>query len=53
MISAIVFDFDGVLVDSEPMHLRPYQEVLSSMGATLPAEEDSANYLGFDDEGIG
>jgi beta-phosphoglucomutase len=52
VISAIVFDFDGVLVDSEPLHLHSYQEVLSSMGATLPAEEYYANYLGFDDEGV-
>jgi beta-phosphoglucomutase len=52
VISAIVFDFDGVLVDSEPLHLRSYQEVLSSMGATLPAEEYYADYLGFDDEGV-
>jgi beta-phosphoglucomutase len=50
VISAIVFDFDGVLADSEPLHLRSYQEVLSSMGATLPREEYYARYLGFDDE---
>ncbi len=52
MISAIVFDFDGVLADSEPLHLRAYQEVLSSMGATLPREEYYARYLGYDDEGV-
>ena len=28
MIRAIVFDFDGVLADSEPLHLLAYQEVL-------------------------
>ena len=52
MISAIVFDFDGVLADSEPLHLRAYQEVLSTMGATLPREEYYARYLGYDDEGV-
>lgn len=52
MISAIVFDFDGVLADSEPLHLRAYQEVLASMGATLPREEYYARYLGFDDRGV-
>ena len=52
MIAAIVFDFDGVLADSEPLHLRAYQEVLSSMGATLPREEYYARYLGYDDEGV-
>jgi beta-phosphoglucomutase len=52
VISAIVFDFDGVLADSEPLHLHAYQEVLSSMGATLPREEYYARYLGYDDEGV-
>ena len=39
MISAIVFDFDGVLADSEPLHLRAYQEVLAGLGVTLRREE--------------
>jgi beta-phosphoglucomutase len=52
VISAIVFDFDGVLADSEPLHLRAYQEVLAAMGGTLPREEYYARYLGFDDEGV-
>ena len=51
MIAAIVFDFDGVLVDSEPLHLRAYQEVLAPFG-TMSAEEYSTKYLGFDDEGV-
>jgi HAD superfamily hydrolase (TIGR01509 family) len=52
MIEAIVFDFDGVLADSEPLHLRAYQEVLSGLGTTLPREEYYASYLGFDDAGV-
>jgi HAD superfamily hydrolase (TIGR01509 family) len=52
VIAAVVFDLDGVLADSEPLHLRAYQEVLSSMGATLPREEYYARYLGYDDEGV-
>lgn len=52
MISAIVFDFDGVLADSEPLHLRAYQEVFSALGMTLPREEYYARYLGFDDAGV-
>ena len=39
MIAAIVFDFDGVLADSEPLHLRAYQEVLEPLGIALPREE--------------
>ena len=52
MIAAVVFDFDGVLVDSEPLHLRAYQEVLEPLGISLPREEYYARYLGFDDGGV-
>jgi len=51
-IRAIVFDFDGVLADSEPLHLRAYQEVLTPIGVTLTREEYYARYLGYDDEGV-
>jgi beta-phosphoglucomutase len=52
MIAAIVFDFDGVLVDSEPLHLRAYQEVLEPIGLSLPREKYYASYLGYDDAGV-
>ena len=51
VIEAIVFDFDGVLADSEPIHFRVYRELLAASGATLTMEEYCARYLGFDDEG--
>jgi beta-phosphoglucomutase len=50
MIRAVVFDFDGVIVDSEPLHLRAYQSVLSSIGIALTAEEYYGRYLGYNDE---
>jgi beta-phosphoglucomutase-like phosphatase (HAD superfamily) len=52
VIKAIVFDFDGVLADSEPLHLRAYQEVLSPLGITLTGDDYYAHYLGYDDEGV-
>src|SRR4051794_30828927 len=52
MIRAIVFDFDGVLADSEPLHLRAYQEVLANLGVTLSRDEYYAAYLGYDDAGV-
>jgi beta-phosphoglucomutase len=52
MISAVVFDFDGVLSDSEPLHLRAYQQVLADRGANLSAGEYYGRYLGFDDENV-
>jgi HAD superfamily hydrolase (TIGR01509 family) len=51
-IQAIVFDFDGVLADSEPLHLRAYQDVLQPLGLELTRDEYYANYLGYDDAGV-
>ncbi len=52
MIQAIVFDFDGVLADSEPLHLRAAQEVLARYGIALTADEYYGQYVGFDDVGM-
>lgn len=46
----LVFDFDGVLADSEPLHLATYQEVLSALGVTLTREDYYANFLGYSDQ---
>ena len=50
MIRAVVFDFDGVLADSEPLHLAACQQVFAAIGVTLTREEYYARYLGYDDE---
>ncbi len=52
MIRAVVFDFDGVLADSEPLHLAAYQEVFDALGVPLTAEDYYAHYLGYDDAGV-
>ena len=49
--TAVVFDFDGVLANSEPLHLRAYQEILSELGISVDRDEYYARYLGFDDTG--
>jgi len=51
-IKAIVFDFDGVLADSEMIHFRVYNELLAPSGIQLTKEEYCEEYLGFDDEGV-
>jgi HAD superfamily hydrolase (TIGR01509 family) len=51
-LQAIVFDFDGVIANSEPLHLRAFQQVLSELGVTLSAEDYYASYLGYDDVGV-
>jgi beta-phosphoglucomutase-like phosphatase (HAD superfamily) len=48
-LRAIIFDFDGVLANTEPLHLRAYQEVLAAEGIALTEHEYYARYLGFDD----
>ena len=52
MIRGIVFDFDGVLVDSEPLHFAAYQEVFSALGASLTREDYYGHFLGYDDAGV-
>lgn len=49
---AIVFDFDGVIVNSEPIHLRATQDALAVRGVELSEEEYYGKYVGFDDAGM-
>lgn len=51
MLRAVLFDFNGVLVDDEPIHLEMFQRVLADEGITLAAEDYYAHYLGLDDRG--
>lgn len=51
MLRAIIFDFDGVVADSEPVHLAVFQRILGELGYTLSPEEYYADYLGYDDRG--
>jgi beta-phosphoglucomutase len=51
-VAAIVFDFDGVLADSEPLHLRVYQELLEPQGIQIDQPAYEARYLGYDDVGV-
>ena len=52
MLHAIVFDFDGVIADSERLHLRAYQEVLGPEGLPLTERDYYDRYLGYDDVGV-
>ena len=51
VIQAVVFDFDGVLADSEPLHLKAYQALLEPHGIHLDQAAYCERYLGYDDEG--
>jgi beta-phosphoglucomutase len=49
--AAVLFDFDGVLVNSEPLHYRAFREVLAHEQIELSEEEYYRELIGFDDKG--
>ena len=51
-IQAVVFDFDGVLADTERLHLAAYQDIFSTRSITLTRDDYYARYLGYDDYGV-
>jgi beta-phosphoglucomutase len=46
---AVVFDFDGVLVDSEPLHYRALRDALQPEGIAVSQDEYVQVYLAYDD----
>ena len=48
---AVIFDFDGVLVNSEALHHEAFRRVLRPLGLDMTWEEYNRDYLGFDDRG--
>jgi HAD superfamily hydrolase (TIGR01509 family) len=51
VLKAIVFDFDGVLANSEPLHYLAFRDVLAEQGVSLSESDYYAKYLGYDDVG--
>jgi beta-phosphoglucomutase len=51
MLSAIIFDCDGVIADTEPLHLASFQKVLEEEGLSLSKEEYFERFLALDDRG--
>ncbi|MFN7947209.1 MAG: HAD family phosphatase [Blastocatellia bacterium] len=50
-LKAIIFDFNGVIVDDEPLHLELFRRVLEEEGLSLSDEDYHEKYLGYDDRG--
>ncbi len=48
-LKAVVFDCDGILVDSEPLHYRAFQQVLVPLGLGHDYSLYVDQYIGFDD----
>lgn len=47
--AAVLFDFDGVLVDDERLHWRAWRELLGRLGIPLTRARYKARYLACDD----
>jgi beta-phosphoglucomutase len=51
MLRAVIFDFNGIIVDDEPIHFELFKKVLAEEGIVLTEDAYYARYLGFDDRG--
>src|SRR3972149_5957479 len=49
MLRAIIFDFDGVIADTEPLHYRAFCKVLAGLSITVTPDEYFAKYVGLSD----
>ena len=49
MLRAVIFDFNGVIVDDEPIHQEIFQRVMKEEGVFLSEEEYQEKYLALDD----
>jgi len=49
MLRAVIFDFDGVITDSEVLHLRAFNKILARYNIEIKEEVYYKEYLGFTD----
>lgn len=50
-LGALIFDFDGTIADSEPLHLAAFQRTFADeCGLELTEADYKAHYLAFDDQ---
>lgn len=49
MINAVIFDFDGIIVDSERLHWAAFNKVLEPLGKPISWSDYIRIYIGFDD----
>jgi beta-phosphoglucomutase len=49
MIEAVIFDFDGIIVDSERLHWAAFNKVLTPLGKPISWIDYVQTYIGFDD----
>jgi beta-phosphoglucomutase len=49
LLHAVIFDFDGVITDSEILHLRAFNQVLAQYGVEISTRDYYKEYLGYTD----
>ena len=49
MLKAIIFDFDGIIAHTEPVHLKAFQAALGNLDLEITEEEYFESYLAYDD----
>jgi beta-phosphoglucomutase len=49
MLRAVIFDFDGVITDSEILHFRAFNQMLAQYGIEITIKDYYKTYLGFND----
>jgi len=49
MLKAVIFDFDGVITDSEILHLRSFNKILAQFNVEIKKKDYYLKYLGFTD----
>jgi beta-phosphoglucomutase len=49
VIRAVLFDLDGTLVDTEPIHFEAYNEILRAEGAAISRDDYFTRFIGLND----
>lgn len=50
MLKAIIFDFNGVIINDEPLHFAAMRDAVADLGIRLTREDYWGKYLPFDDK---
>lgn len=50
MLKAIIFDFDGIIADTEPAHLKGFKTTLKEINIELTDDDYYDKYLAYDDK---
>jgi len=50
LFKAVIFDFDGIIADTEPLHLKAFQLTLNEKNIELASDDYYEKYLAYDDK---